>query len=325
VTGELVSHTTRAAHELVTRTRAGPVHVDIETKKMMFQFAARILFNVDARALSGDFVHAVNFIEECFANRMFPSPSAAPGTLELRYRAALALQDQTGAWIVRESGIGSARGLSGTRVKNTAIRTILNGYNATATALTWIIFKVSQEPLIQQRLRQEIDELYESCNQPTVQGFAALHYTRWVVKESLRLYPPAWNFAREALASDRIGGVYIPQGAVISISPYTMHRHRLLWVRPGEFLPERFAPGRYPERHPFAFFPFGGGTRKCPAAHLVIGHLQVILAIILRLCQVEPASAELVRPRGLISLVPHPGVWARFIGRDHGDPGFPRS
>ncbi len=108
-----------------------------------------------------------------------------------------------------------------------------------------------------------------------------LPLTRMVLEESMRLYPPAWAFARHAIADDAIGGYTIPKGAYVLMFPSTTHRHPAFWERPDVFDPERFAPSRAAGRHRFAYFPFGGGPRLCIGNQFALTEAQLILATIL--------------------------------------------
>jgi len=119
---------------------------------------------------------------------------------------------------------------------------------------------------------------------------------------------------REALGDDRLGETVIPKGSRVFISPYTMQRHSRLWGKPNEFIPERF--NSYPsDSFSYAYFPFGGGVRKCPAGWIVLNHLQVLISVLLRSSYIELVSKEPIRPRGLIALHPGPDVLVVAIPR----------
>jgi cytochrome P450 len=310
--GELVTVATETADELLEQSAAAPVSVDLAVKRMMFRTITRTLFGVDPRHLSEAFVHAVSLIEECWANGDVPGGDDALGRL---YRQAIATQDSVAAWIAYRAAMVPAGEPVPPELITTIVRTLLNSYNATATALCWLIYEVSRDSRLLARLHEEVDRVVGS-RRPAHADVPRLNYGRMVVMEVLRLYPPAWIIGRETVGPDRLGGTGIPAGAIVSVSAYTMQRLACIWDRPGDFIPERFAPHRAADRPPFAYFPFGGGTRRCPAGSLAVGHLQLALATLLSRCTIEVPGSEPVRRRGLVALRPHPGVWARFARRE---------
>jgi cytochrome P450 len=313
---ELVTVASEAADELLEQSAAAPASVDLAVKRMMFRTITRILFGVDPRHLSKAFVHAVSLIEECWANHGFGDGPAGDDAQARLYQQAIATQDSVAAWIARSAAMVPAGAPVPPGLVTMIVRTLLNSYNATATALCWLIHEVSRDARLLARLHEEVDRVV-GARRPAYADVPRLNYARMVVMEVLRLYPPAWIIGRETIGPDRLGGTSIPAGAIVSVSAYTMQRLACLWDRPGDFIPERFAPHRAAGRPPFAYFPFGGGTRRCPAGHHAIGQLQLALATLLSRCTIEAAGSEPVRLRGLVALRPHPGVWVRFAPR-HG-------
>ena len=310
---ELALTATGAMLKVLQLGTADPVNVDLLAKTMMFTSITRLLFGVET-GNSDAFVRAVSFVEECWVNEMVSTESPSPGPLERRYRASLAVQNRTAEAIARAAGIV----LGGEKIspdRTTAIvRTLLNTYNATATALCWLMLAVATHGAVAARLYDEIDSVI-GRRLPGPGDLPQLPYTRMVVMETLRLYPPAWAIGRVAVAPDRIGETMIPPAAVISISPYALQRDARFWESPNAFLPERFASGHPPVRARYAYLPFGSGRRRCPAARLNVGHLQIVLAAIVRLARIEGANQGPIRPRGLVALRPDPPVLARFTAR----------
>lgn len=300
----------RAAQAFCELSAGGPFNVEFETKKLMFTVVTRLLFGVDASHLAGEFVGAVAFAEECWAEGLYQTPSAHPDPSERRYLDALRRQDAAADWIAREAGGTAAGGDVPPETRDAVSRTLLNGYHATSTTLCWTLYLLARHAETLAALQAEVD----SSDAPgAAQETGRPRLLRAVLMESMRLYPPAWILSREAVAADRLGGTEIPAGAAVSVSPYAMHRLKRLWERPEEFLPERFLKGRPSE--PFAYLPFGAGARRCPASNVAVKHLHVLLAVLLRRCHVEPGDAEPVRPRGLISLRPEPCVRLSFKRR----------
>jgi len=138
----------------------------------------------------------------------------------------------------------------------------------------------------------------------------------------MRLYPPAHTISRTAIGPDRIGGVVIPAGSVITISPYTTHRNPTLWPDPERFDPERFTPENSATRHRFAYLPFGGGPRICIGNSFAMAEALVILATAVQRWRLVLEPGRPVEPVGLITLRPATGVWIRAerrtpAGRNH--------
>ncbi len=143
---------------------------------------------------------------------------------------------------------------------------------------------------------------------PTLEDLPRLAYTKMVVDETLRLYPPAWITNRQAIADDEILGHRIPAGAFVTLSPYVLHRHPDYWERPDEFDPERFAPGRSNGRPRFAYFPFGGGPRQCIGQSMALVEAQLVLATVLGRCRLRPVSDRPVEAEALATLRPRGGL-----------------
>jgi len=134
---------------------------------------------------------------------------------------------------------------------------------------------------------------------------AHLSYTRMVLDEALRLYPPAWSFSRRAIAADTIGGYHIPAGSAILLSPYTMHRHPVFWRDPDQFDPERFTETARKERPRYAYYPFGGGQHYCMGATFAMLEAPLVVAMMAQRFRMELPAGATVRPNPLVTLRPH--------------------
>ena len=139
-----------------------------------------------------------------------------------------------------------------------------------------------------------------------------------VIEEAMRLYPPVHTISRTAIGEDRIGGVRVPPGALINISPYVTHRNPNLWPEPERFDPERFCPAAAAQRHRFAYLPFGGGPRICIGNSFALAEAQVIVAGIAQRYRVRLAPGRTVKPIGLLTLRPKGGIWVTLEPREAG-------
>jgi len=189
----------------------------------------------------------------------------------------------------------------------------LAGHETTANALSWTLFLLSEQPDLQDRVADE-------AAAALAQGEGAdlpdrLPLMRMVLEESLRLYPPAPRFDRQAVEADRLGGEEVRPGDIVSIWPWLLHRHKDLWERPDEFDPERFSPDRRAGRHRFQYIPFGGGPRLCVGARFATAEALAILAQWLSRWRFEPEPGREVRVHGMVTLRPAGGLPLRLSRR----------
>jgi cytochrome P450 len=135
-----------------------------------------------------------------------------------------------------------------------------------------------------------------------------LRYTRLVLDESLRLYPPTWVTARTPSAADEIDGHRIPPLAILLVSPYVLQRHPAFWEHPEQFDPELFTPARAAGRPHFAYFPFGGDPRRCIGQNLAVLEMLVILAMMAQAYELRIVPGHPVEPDALMTLRPRHGI-----------------
>jgi cytochrome P450 len=169
---------------------------------------------------------------------------------------------------------------------------IVAGHETTASALNWTWYLLSLHPAVEARMHREIDALPEEFDFDRI---TALSFTRQIIQESLRLYPPGWLLTRRAIAADVIGGYSVPAGADVFIAPYLVHRHPHFWENPDAFEPQRFS-AECPLRNRFAYLPFALGPRACIGEQFamleMISHL-FLLARRLRLRYLPQRPIEL--------------------------------
>jgi enediyne biosynthesis protein E7 len=153
---------------------------------------------------------------------------------------------------------------------------IVAGHETTASGLNWTWYLLSQHPQVEARLHAEIDAAAD-LPAPTLTEVEALGYTRQVIDEALRLYPPGWLLSRRTIDADVLGGYPVPAGTNVLLPLYLLHRHPHFWKNPEAFDPGRFAPEHEAERPRFAYMPFAAGPRHCIgetfALYEMLGHL----------------------------------------------------
>ena len=185
----------------------------------------------------------------------------------------------------------TGEGMSDAQLRDEVMTVFLAGQETTAIALGWTWYLLSQHAAVRQRLHTEIDTVLNGRT-PTVADLPQLAYVERVVKESMRLYPPAWVISRCAIEDDIVGGCRIPAGAIVLVSPYVTHRHPRFWATPNEFDPDRFEPAPQPDRPPFAYFPFGGGPRQCIGNSFAMMELVLVVATIAQRCELDLSPSE---------------------------------
>ena len=201
----------------------------------------------------------------------------------------------------------TGQGMDPREVRDQVVTIFMAGHETTAQALTWTWYLLSQHAAQEEKFHAELDRVLGG-RAPRSEDLAQLRYTRMVLEESMRLYPPAHTMSREALAEDEIEGHRVAKGTVVSIVPWLLHRHRLLWDRPEVFDPERFAPERASARPRFAYIPFGGGPRICIGAGFAMTEALIILAMLGQRYRPRLAPGAAIEPVGLITLRPRHGL-----------------
>jgi cytochrome P450 len=183
----------------------------------------------------------------------------------------------------------------------------LAGHETTASALTWSWYLLAQHPAAEARLHAELDAVLEGGRLPTVADLPALRYTEMVVAETMRLYPPAWTIGRLAIEDHEVGGYLIPKGSLVLVSQYVVQRDPRFFPDPERFDPERFTPEAKAARPPFAYFPFGGGPRRCIGEGFAWMEAVLILAALARRWRLRLPPGAVVPTEPRITLRPGKG------------------
>ncbi|CAN1725160.1 Cytochrome P450 [Hyphomicrobium sp. 1Nfss2.1] len=185
------------------------------------------------------------------------------------------------------------------------------GTETTALTLAWTFYLLSRRPDVAARIRREGWEVYGD-REPTAADVERLTYTRSVMLEALRLYPPAWALIRTAVADDEIAGQKIRAGDRIVLCPYVAHHDPKYWDDPEEFRPERFDPANAKKRVKYSYIPFGAGKRFCLGGQL--SQIEVMLALTQLLRRFEPEYLGSVPPpvAASVTLIPKGGLQFRL-------------
>ena len=205
----------------------------------------------------------------------------------------------------RDSETGG--GMTAKEVRDQVVTIFMAGHETTAQALAWTWYLLSLHPAAEAKLHDELSMVLAG-RRPRYDDLASLRYTRMVIEESMRLYPPAHTMAREPIATDHILGHRIPAGALVLIVPWLLHRKPSLWEHPDRFDPERFSPERVLARPRYAYIPFGAGQRICIGAAFAMTEAMLILAMIAQRYRLHLKPGHPVEPQGLITLRPRYGL-----------------
>ncbi|HEX5326804.1 MAG TPA: cytochrome P450 [Acetobacteraceae bacterium] len=199
----------------------------------------------------------------------------------------------------------TGRGFSQDQLRDQTATMMLAGHATTAVTLFWALVLLCAAPADQQRVAEEAEGL-ELGPDGAARALPRLAYTRAVIDETLRLYPPAFTLARAAIERDRAGGTDIPAGSLVLIAPWVLHRHRRLWRDPDCFDPSRFLPDAPPPPR-FAYLPFGAGPRVCVGAQFALTEATLVLATLIRAFQVTLDEPGPVMPVAVVTTQPdHP-------------------
>ncbi len=198
----------------------------------------------------------------------------------------------------------TGQSMSRPELRDNILTFVAAGHETTALALAWSLYLVAFDPEIQERARAEAvaalgDGPAEAAHLPH------LSYTRQIILEALRLYPPAALLTRTAQAPDELCGRDIRKGDTVMLPIYALHRHKLLWENPDAFDPDRFANGPPDER--YAYLPFGHGPRICIGAEFALREAQLVLATLLARFRFE-TTAHQPEPHLLLTLRPRAGI-----------------
>ena len=205
----------------------------------------------------------------------------------------------------------SGAGMSDWQLRDEMMTLFLAGHETTAAALTWTWYLLSQHPKVEARLLGELRQVLGG-RAPVVADLPNLPYTEMVVREAMRLYPPAPGVAREPIEDVKIGGYDVPKGSLISVNIYALHRDPRFFEDPERFDPDRFSSA-WDERIPrYAYLPFGGGPRVCIGNGFAMMEARLILATLAQRCQLSLEPGQEVVPIQLVTVRPKNGVRMRL-------------
>ncbi len=202
----------------------------------------------------------------------------------------------------------TGRGLSETEVAANIVTFIGAGHETTANTLTWALFLAQTDAAVRARLEAEAQSAF-AASACALELLPRLVFTRAVIEEALRLYPPVPSLSREAIGDDEVAGQAIPKGSLVIISPWVLHRHRRLWSAPDLFQPDRFLPEYREAIDRYQFLPFGAGPRVCIGQGFAMQEAVLALSSLVRRFRFHVAPGYDVSPVQRVTLRPDGGLY----------------
>jgi len=325
---------TQYAEEAVAEWQDGAV-VDLhrEMMRLTLKIAVRTLFNVEPEGIQ-EISQATDILVRHMTGARMLMPSVArfiPLPSMVGFRRAVRQLDTTVYQIidrrrrnVQDSGdllsmLLAARdedgsGMDDRQVRDEVLTFLLASHETTALALSWAWHLLAENPEADQRLRDELDRVLGGRT-PTISDLPLLSYAEGVIKESMRLYPPAWGVGRTVAEEFELGGYRIPAGANVVMSQWVQHRDARFFPDPEKFDPGRWSAEASRKLPRFAYFPFGAGPRQCIGASFAMMEGVLLLAIMAQGFQPRAAPGHPVEPQPSITLRPKGGVWMELKQR----------
>jgi cytochrome P450 len=308
------------------------VDMDREMMALTLAIVARTLFDADVDAETDEIGGALTEVLRLFQTVFIPGMQLfdrVPLPHNRRFARARARLDATIYRLIAERRAERARGeqrgdllsmmlaaqdaegdggsMTDEQLRDEAMTLFLAGHETTSNALTWTWYLLSQHPAVASRLHEEVDRVLET-RRATADDLSALPYTRMVLTESMRLYPPVYAIGRRALDDYKVDGFVIPRGSLVVVSPLVTHRDPRWFPDPERFDPDRWTPEAQALRPKFSYFPFSAGTRMCIGDQFAWTEGLLLLATLSQRWRAELAAGQRVAMQPMITLRPRYGM-----------------
>jgi cytochrome P450 len=322
-------HTMAAYTEemLATWQNAEVRDIHQEMMQLTMRIVAKVLFSVEVKEDTERVAAALNVLmRHTSGGRMILPPILrhVPVPALMRVKRAVRELDEIVNRIIRLRRAGghdtgdllsmlmAARDLDGSGMTDRQLRDevltfLLAGHETTAVSLSWTLYLLSHNSQVQEKLREELRQVLGGCT-PQPEDLPRLPYTDKVVKESMRLYPPAWSLARTVAKETELAGYRLPVGANVVMSQWILHRDPRFFEQPEQFNPDRWTADAVQHLPKFAYFPFGGGPRLCIGASFAVMEANLILAATAQRFQLRLVPGHPVEALPSITLRPRHGM-----------------
>lgn len=298
------------------------IHMDM--MQLTVEIAAKALFDVDIQDYESDITDALEIVmnrSEKRLKRPIDIPDSVPTPGNHRYKRALSALYSIAAEIVEAHDASGddvvsrllqakphAEGLDDEQIKDEVVTLLLAGHETTALALTYTLYLLARNPEQADRLRTELDEKVNGTSLSRADT-EDLPYMKQTIREGMRVYPPVQSMVREASESVELGGYEFSEGTSVSVQQWVLHHDPRFYKNPDAFRPERWSEEFRDSLPQFAYFPFGGGPRRCIGENFAKQEAQLALATIAQDWEFEPVTEDLsfspsitLRPDGPVKL-----------------------
>ncbi|HEV7475287.1 MAG TPA: cytochrome P450 [Pyrinomonadaceae bacterium] len=328
-----------ATEKMMAHWQAGEVHdVYDEMRTLALGIAAKCLFGADLDSDSAVVLNACRTIAKVFESQGAPLwilDNFLPTPNNLRFRKAIKqldeiINDLISTRLTRRnegddllSVLLFAKDDDGWEMNRQQLRDELAtlffaSHEAVALTLSWTCYLLARHPNIQEALGNELESVAGVRETPSAADLAALRYTRMVIREALRLYPPNRSVGREALNDCEIGDYHVPAGTQLLMSQWVVHRDSRYFDEPEEFKPDRWTTEFIKQLPKYAYFPFGGGPRVCVGQDFAMMEAMLVIATVLRRFRITLINEEPVEPHPVVLLRPRSRIKIRLADRRHG-------
>ncbi len=305
------------------------VDIQKEMNRLTLAIVSKTLFDADVESESDEIGKSLNDLVKLFPRFIFPFSEILDhlplpgnkrcaealkrldtliyGLIEERRSSTGSKEDLLSMLLDAQDEEGDGGGMSDRQVRDEAVTLFLAGQETMANSLTWTWYLISQHPEVEKKLLEEVARVLGD-RLPAVDDLGRLSYTHKVFREALRLYPPAWAVARRVIEDYSVDGYVIPTGADIFMSQYVVHRDPRFYPDPLKFDPDRWDSEKESNISKFAYFPFGGGPRRCIGEPFAWMEGVISVATIASKWKMRPVPNQRIVPDPLITIRPKHGI-----------------
>ncbi len=304
------------------------IDMAVEMGRLTLEIVTKALFNVDLKNESDDignaFAETAEYVNRSRMVSLLSLPIDLPFTPYGRFIRAKRVLDEAVYRMIEKHRQSSTddgdvlsmllaardeqgKGLSDKQIHDETLTFLAAGHATTAVTLTWALYLLAGHPEIHARLMDEIQRVL-GTRLPTAADLADMPFLELVIKETMRLYPPAWTIMRHAVGDFELGGYQLPAGTFVVLSQYVIHHLPIYWSEPEKFWPDRFGPEQKEPGEDFAYFPFGAGPRTCIGMPFAMIESRLLLAAILQKYTPQLIPGVRVVPQPMITLLPRNGL-----------------